>query len=415
MSTETGKTTRRAALKSADAPTKRRDGDPVRVYPDGRIWYWTGGRPGAGERRQKRCGSLEEAEKQAAALRIALARTNGQGAHVDSVLDQAMQDMLATMRAEGAPRGTISQYKSNWNCWVPGEIGGKVRCLDTDIRHWTAIFDHANAEGASESTVRNIARTLGALTDWAVDRGYFASSEPFGDPRRRRKVVKQARKRAAIRRAESDRHFFLKVCPKVSDIEKYGAALEEVYPGYGRSLVLLAFATGLRISELLALRHDSIDLKTGDVRVDWQLDRHQHWPARKPPKNGKPRVALLWSYYNDVAEELIQTSLSFGEDDARYGWLFPPHRSKTSWVDRAGVLAREARIACEWNWTFHWLRHANATYSLASKKHGGYRMEIGTVSALLGHSRPSITQDMYVERQSDDVEGARKVTKRRPG
>ena len=105
-----------------------------------------------------------------------------------------MQDVLIAMRDSGDAEGSIRQYKSNWNTWMPVSIG-KVPCLDVDIRQWSAIFDNTNKEKASETTVKNIARTLGVLMEWSVDRGYFASSEPFGDPRRRRKVVKKARKR----------------------------------------------------------------------------------------------------------------------------------------------------------------------------------------------------------------------------
>jgi hypothetical protein len=34
--------------------TRRRDDDPVRVYDDGRIAYWTGGAPGVGDRKVQR-------------------------------------------------------------------------------------------------------------------------------------------------------------------------------------------------------------------------------------------------------------------------------------------------------------------------------------------------------------------------
>lgn len=400
---------------STETKTKRRDNDPVRVYSDGRIWYWTGGRPGAGDRVPERCGTLAKAEVRAVELRALLARAHGLGPQSGSVLDQAMQDMLAAMRTAGEPEGSIRQYKSNWNTWVPAAVGANVRCLEVDIQHWAEIFDHANAEGASEPTVKSIARTLGVLMEWAVDRGYFASSEPFGDPRRRRKIVKKARKRARIVLAESENRYLFATCPKVADVEKYAAAFEESYPGYGRRLVLLAFATGLRINELLALRHDSINLETGEVSVDWQLDRYQAWPARRLPKGGKTRVAFLWSCFSDVAESLIDDSLALDEDDEHYGWLFPRHRSTTAWADQAGKLAGEAKKACDWDWTFHWLRHAYATYSMASKKSGGFKLDPVSVQGWLGHARLSTTQDMYVERQSDDVAVAKRRTSRMPG
>ena len=400
---------------STELRAKRRDKDPVRVYADGRLWYWTGGRPGAGKRVPERRGTLAAAEARAAELRTLLARAHGLGPQASSSLDQAMQDMLAAMRTASDAEGSIRQYKSNWNTWVPPEIGAKVRCLEVDIKHWSGIFDHANAEGASESTVKNIARTLGVLMEWAVDRGYFASSEPFGDPRRRRKIVKKARKRARVFRAESEGRYLFATCPKVEDVEQYAAAFEGVYPGYGRRLVLMAFATGLRINELLALRHDSIDIETGSVLVDWQLNRYEAWPALSRPKGGKTRVAFVWSCYEDVASSLIKDSLALDEDDEHHGWLFPRHRSTTGFATQAGRLATEAALACDWSWTFHWLRHAYATYSMGSKKSGGFRLDPVSVQEWLGHARLSTTQDMYIERRSGDVKAARKTTRQKPG
>lgn len=394
--------------------TKRRDDDPVRVYDDGRIAYWTGGRPGLGKRVYERCGTQEAATTRAAELRVLLARVNGLGAHSAGTLDQAMQDMLDAMRAGGDPEGSIRQYKSNWNRWVPTKIG-RTRCLDVDIKQWSAIFDNANAAGASASTVRNISRTLGVVMEWTVDRGYFASSEPFGDPRRRKKIVKRARRRAQIKKAETRSRYLLNTCPTLSDIEKYAAAFEEVYPGYGQRLVLLAFATGLRINEVLALRHDSIDLETGEVHVDWQLDRYQAWPARRLPKGGKTRVTLLWACYEDVASSLIADSLALAEDDEHHGWLFPRHRSVKGWADQAGKLAGEAKKACDWDWSFHWLRHGYATYCMASERSGGFGLDPVSVQGWLGHVRLSTTQDMYVERQRDDVEVAWTQTRGTPG
>ena len=49
--------------------TRRRDDDPVRVYDDGRIAYWTGGAPGEGDRKIQRCGSREAAERRTTQVR----------------------------------------------------------------------------------------------------------------------------------------------------------------------------------------------------------------------------------------------------------------------------------------------------------------------------------------------------------
>lgn len=402
------------ARTAATPKTKRRDGDPVRVYADGRLWYWTGGRPGSGDRVPERHRTMAEAEERAAKLRERLARTRGLGPKAAKDLDQVMRDMLLQLEEAGDPQGSIRQYRSNWNTWVPEEVG-KVSPLDIGPPHWAQIFDYANANKASEQTVKSIARTLGTFIDWAVDHGYFASAEPFGEQRRRKAYVKKARKRARVFKAEGENRYLFDTCPRPEDIEKYAAAFEEVYPGYGYRLVMLAWATGLRFGEVLALRHDSFDLASGEVAVDWQLDRYQNWPAVRRPKGGKTRVTILWAWCTDIAQSLIEDSLALPEGDPHHGWLFPRHRSTTKWSDQAGKLAKAAADACQWEWTFHWLRHAFATHSLARKKSGGYKLDPVSVQNWLGHTRLSTTYDMYVERQNDDVKTAKARTGRRPG
>lgn len=400
---------------SSERKAKRRDKDPVRVYPDGRLAFWTGGLPGVGARVMERHGCRERAEDRAVELRKRLALTQIAGPEAGVTLDRAMQDMVISMRKGKADNATIRQYLSNWNCWVPEEVGAKVRCLDVEIRHFTAIFDHAVAGGASPSTVKNLARTLGAFTTWAVDHGYFISGDSFGDRLRRQSIVRRARKRAKVNGATQKKRYTLKVCPTPTDVTTYAEAFELEYPGYGRRLVLLAFATGLRINELLALRHDSIDLTTGEVDVAWQLDRDAAWPAVKLPKGRKVRTAIVWGYYLDMAQTLVEDSLAMPENDPHHGWLFPRHRSTTRWADQAGKLAGAAKAACDWNWTFHWLRHAFATYSLAPKGSGGFGLDLPSVQHWLGHAQPSITQDMYVERRAGDVGDALKLTATAPG
>ena len=390
----------------------RTDNDPVRVYQDGRISYWTGGKPGLGKRVIQRCGTSADAELAATKLRAKLARIHGAAPEAQTSLDQSFQAMLIWMRQNNRPSGTISQYKSNWNKWVPADIG-KTRCVDVELRHWTAIFDHATKNGATKPTITAIARTLNAFTTFGYERGYFDLAEPFGEPRARRSIVTRARNSAPD--PAGRRPVTLNQCPTLEDIERFAVSFEEHYPGYGYRLVMLAFGTGMRINELLALRHDALNLNTGDIAVTQQLDRAAAWPATKLPKNNKVRTAFMWSAVAPVAASLIEDSLARPAGDPEHGWLFPRHRSSTAWADRAGHLAGAAAESCDWTWNFHWLRHAYASYSLAPATANGYHLDLKAVSEWLGHARQSFTQDMYVERHTDDVSRARQATMVLPG
>jgi hypothetical protein len=104
--------------------TRRRDDDPVRVHPDGRVAWWTGGKPGSGDRKMERKGTRENAEAYADELRAQLRRgPTTSGPKGDATLAEIVQDLLDTLRAEHAPEGTVRQYKSDWNAHMADSIG----------------------------------------------------------------------------------------------------------------------------------------------------------------------------------------------------------------------------------------------------------------------------------------------------
>jgi hypothetical protein len=292
--------------------TRRRDDDPVRVYPDGRVAWWTGGKPGIGDRKIERKGTRENAEAYADELRAQLRRGPvTSGPKGEATLAEMVQDLLDTLRAEHAPEGMVRQYKSDWNAHMADSIG-TVRCREAATWHYRQVFSRLLQEKASQQVMHSVARTLGVVIEFGEDNGYFGTEEPFGSATRRTRIVEKYRKRARIAGAEEAKRITLDVCPTVKDVDEYAAAFEAEYPGYGARLVWLAFATGLRFCELLALRWDSIDLVTLDVAVDWQLDRYGNWPDLKPPKNGKRRTARLWLHYFDVAASLVADALARG-------------------------------------------------------------------------------------------------------
>ncbi len=392
---------------------KRRDADAVRVYSDGRLAYWTMGMPGVGTRKYERRGSLAAAEERAGELRRRFqSRQFGAAPRLDASLDSLIQDLLDHLREIDAPEGTVRQYKSDWNTWVPHLIGATA-CREAGLWHWTSIINGLNKAKASESRVRAVARTLGTVVSFGIENGYFLGDEGFACSPQRAKVTKKARIRAAARDAEVARIITLDICPTVADVDEFAAAFEVEYPGYGSRLVWLAFATGLRICELLALRWDSIDLETGAVAVKTQLDRYNAWPAVRKPKGGKERTAQVWTCYLHVVESLVTDALAREGED--HGWLFPRHRSTKSWAEQAGKLAGAATVASEWDWTFHWLRHGYASWSLAPTSSGGFGLDLASVSAWLGHKKVSTTQDTYVQPQANDLEVARQVTNKLPG
>lgn len=393
--------------------TRRRDKDPVKVNANGRLSYWTLGVPGKGERKQERYPTLAEAEARAVELRARLAELQfGATPRPGATMLDLVKHMLAHLRSVGSPEGTVRQYKSDWNAHI-GDHLATVVCREASLAHWTLVINSLEAAQAPRRMIMAVARTMGAIVNHGIENGFFTGTEGFATAPQRAKVVRRAKIRAAVRDNSKDAPISLEVCPTAEDVDRYAEAFEALYPGYGARLVWLSFGSGLRLCETLALKIDSIDLATGIVKVDCQLNRYESFPAVAPPKYGHRREAKLWSCYLDVARSLIEDARARDRDR---GWLFPRHAKSTkAWADYCGHLASKARAAADWEWTHHWLRHGYASWSLAPESSGGYGLPLPAVSKWLGHQKVSTTQDTYVQAPADADDLASLVTARKPG
>jgi integrase len=389
----------------------------VRITGSGssyRLAYWDSGRPGVGQRRFERHPSRAAAEARAVELRRELA--HGGLIRTELSLDDAMQTFLDDRRRKRLNANTTKQYRSDYNCLVPEEVG--VLSLGSLTRqHWVAILDAATTDATSLASIKRITRTLNALITFSEEREYFGTALPFGCPASvRAAIAKRAREEVTVALrlvAERTRGITLEHCPDFPDIEELANAVERHYPGYGYRLVWLAAGTGLRISELLALDPEQVDLTNGTVHVLAQLDRNRHWPAVAPPKSKREREALIWTCVLPVAASLVEDASRPDAPDG--GRLFPRHRSDTAWADQAGKLVGAAIGEIQWAWKFRWLRHAYASYLLAPVSAGGFGQDPDDVRKWLGHAKLSTTLDTYVQAPRGGLDRARQATATLPG
>lgn len=160
------------------------------------------------------------------------------------------------------------------------------------------------------------------------------------------------------------------------DVESLLAAPDESTPQGLRDKTMLEvlYATGLRVSELVNLRGDQLNLRQGTVRVTG--------------KGGKERLVPLGRAAIDCLERYRQQALPelAGRNTADY--LFPgrlgrPMSRQNFWylVRRHGLAAGLTQLPSP-----HVLRHAFATHLV---NHGA---DLRAVQMLLGHSDISTTQ-----------------------
>lgn len=178
----------------------------------------------------------------------------------------------------------------------------------------------------------------------------------------------------------------------------------------GRSMHLLAsvgLATGMRRGELLALRWQDIDLNIGRVQIDRSLEQTKPRPDAvdalakrglrfKLPKTKRGRrqitlpvsiVAELRAHKRSQAEQRLAAGLGRDADDALVfrqpdGEPLLPNSVSTEWRR----LVRDLGLP---KVSLHAWRHTHASQLIASG------LDILTISRRLGHSKPSITLDIY--------------------
>lgn len=141
-----------------------------------------------------------------------------------------------------------------------------------------------------------------------------------------------------------------------------------------KTMLELLYATGLRVSELVGLTVQQVNLRQGVVRVTGKGNKERLVPM------GEEANSWLERYLSSARSEILNNALS----DA----MFPSNRGKamtrqTFWH----MIKRYAKVA-EINKTLspHVLRHAFATHLI---NHGA---DLRVVQMLLGHSDISTTQ-----------------------
>ena len=172
-------------------------------------------------------------------------------------------------------------------------------------------------------------------------------------------------------------------------------------------LITVALFTGLRLSELLGLTWDCVDLSGGSINVNKQLSRtvHRNGGLFISPKNGKLRViaaapsvlAALKAQRTKQAEWQLKAGPAW---DNAHGLVFSNELGAPfeHWrVNSSFALILEAAELK--GARFHDLRH---TYAVAAIRAGD---DIKTVQGNLGHATAAFTLDRYghfTERMKQD-------------
>jgi integrase len=258
---------------------------------------------------------------------------------------------------------TREVYVGYINKWITPQWGA---CLLSDVRtvaveSWLGTLKLSNG---SRAKVRNI---MSALFSHAM-RWEFFDRNPIT-------FVRQSAKR--------------KKTPDVLTTDELKALLLELMGVY-RVMVFVSATTGLRVSELLALRWQDCDFEAGEIRLSRGMVRQRETmmkteASRKPVpmEEGLADVLTNWRgqcAYNQPGDYIFASVEMNGKQPL---W---PNSAMEKHIRPAGL---HAKITKRIGW--HMFRH---TYGTLLKAEGA---DVQIVQSLMRHANVSVTMDHYVQ------------------
>lgn len=284
---------------------------------------------------------------------------------------------------------TLSRYMHVYNAYVKGSELFHMKLHDIHPLGLQSIYNRLSADGLRPSQVKDLNTVLRIFFNYCVTNEYMTSNPTKGviipkDP-------KQSTKQLDI----------------FTDTEIQ--AILDASEGYMRCAAALAFGTGLRRGELLALTYGSVDFGKMEITVSRALkqntvfesdtDRHNQFDFG-PTKTNQMRtvpiptdlVVILKRQIAEQKELFLKYGMKYSPEDLLFTTpactMVDPEAFQRRWaklLKRANVRYRR----------FHNVRHTYASKLLANG------VSIKTISTLLGHSNINITADTYIHVDSD--------------
>ena len=287
----------------------------------------------------------------------------------DTVVQRAIDDFIAHCRAErGLSSNTVDAYRRDLASWIRFCAGRGVDALAPGTDDLTAYLASLRTEGRgagrrpyAAATVARKLVAVRALLRFLLREGSL-SSDPtvaVGTPKRPRSLPKAL---------------------SVDDVETLlEAPGRDLLGRRDRAILEVLYAAGIRISELVGLDVDDLDLEDGTVWVR----RGKGAKDRRVPIGASARAAVD-AYLVGSRPQLV-------------GRARPPGPGGALWLNaRGGRLTRQAcwnllkahaaRAGIDRRVSPHTLRHSFATHLLE----GG--ADVRVVQELLGHSSLATTQ-----------------------
>jgi len=286
-------------------------------------------------------------------------RTEGNLNGEDSAWPGLLREFLVYLRAErGLSERTVDAYRRDMARLVDFALREGVRSPGEMGREQiTAFLEEMAKTGLSPRSLARLTASLRAFQRFLVQDG-GGEALPLGDlpyPRHARKL------------------------PAVLSLEEVEALLEQPMPGDAlglrdRALLETLYGTGVRISELVYLDLEDLDLEEGEMRVMGKGSRE-----RVVPVGGRAAEAL--------ATYLAHGRPRLSRSPSQRALFLNSRGGRITRQGVWGVVRKYAeRVGLKDRMTPHTLRHSYATHLLENG------VDLRYIQELLGHASVSTTQ-----------------------
>lgn len=296
-----------------------------------------------------------------------------------------LEEWLRTTVKPNRADATHSSYTLATNRHIIPHIG-HVRLLALEPRHLEIWLNTLLEQGVGDRTRQNAYIVLSAALNHAMRRGDLPANP--------------------CARVEKPRAKREKINPFTR--EEIDWILADSFEGRYAALFRLAISTGMRQGEIYGLRSRDVDLREGTVRVVRQaVETEGRVTFQSYPKtDAGNRTLSLTDAAIVLMLEYRKRMLKVGKAGRDLEFVAPEggvirrstfgHRVWRPMLERLDIAHRG----------FHHVRHSYATLMLGSG------VPLHVVSARMGHSKPSVTADLYAHAIPDQVEEARAAERR---
>jgi integrase len=288
---------------------------------------------------------------------------------------------LKSVEANGREPTTLYQYTSHVNLHIVPRVGKvKVYQLTTPSVH---AFKEQLLLELSRKMARKVLRSFKGLLKYAQLTGLVAQN------------VAQPVRIEVDNRKDKQRKLEIGVdIPSTADVK---AMIDGAYDDRARVLLITAAWSGLRASELRALRWADVNLKDAKIRVAQRADRYG--TIGHPKSHSSERTLPVPDF---VVNRLRAWKLECPASDLDL--VFPTragrveeHKNLTERVMwraqiKAGLVDKNGKPKYH---GLHSLRHYYASFCINRKRDGGLELPPIVVQRRLGHSSIVMTNDRY--------------------